>query len=184
MNRRHNVYKAMMSNRFCECKQTCFPSHLIFFLRHSSQALVTLRRLGVGPPSPSGGPMPSSCGESAILPASPSPPGVIPLPIRLGSILPADESMSVCLARGSNICSSPLLLFVDRSGAMCWLVWERLREVESLPPQKPIIRSPFLVVMCNRACLWMDNRCECSVFVCGRRSVTLPLESSGVLTHY
>lgn len=30
------------------CLQGCFPSHLIFFLRHSSQALVTLRRFCKG----------------------------------------------------------------------------------------------------------------------------------------
>src|SRR5271170_1876070 len=78
-------------------EHTCLPSHLIFLRRHSSQALVTLRLLGVGPPSPSGGPIPSSSrGESITLPLNPADPspGVIPAPIKLGSIFAESTTLS------------------------------------------------------------------------------------------
>ena len=113
--------------------------------------------------------MPSSCGESAMLLASPSPPGVIPLPMRLGSILPADESIQECLARGSNICSSPLLLSIALGQCAGWFGkgFERLSHWRL----GSRLAGARLVVMGSRACLWMDNRCERSVFVRGRQSV-------------
>jgi hypothetical protein len=71
-NTRHNAYMAICQWRLTGHWDTCLPSHLIFFRRHSSQARVTRRRLGVGPPNPSPGPMPSSCGESTLTAPEPS----------------------------------------------------------------------------------------------------------------
>jgi hypothetical protein len=115
---RARLYDQQNSSKNVE--HTCLPSHLIFLRRHSSQALVTLRLLGVGPPSPSGGPMPSSsCGESTTLPLNPADPspGVIPAPIKLGSIFP--ESTRVSFMPNLSAMSKSGWLFPRRASRLC-----------------------------------------------------------------